>query len=60
MDGIISKSILERAEERTKSLGWYCIVPEKRLLLDSILSWVLFDDSKESLNFDHFSAVTTT
>ena len=45
MDGIISISILERAEEPAESLDWYCIAPEKRLLPDSTLSWVLFDDS---------------
>ena len=38
VDGVVSKSILERAEKRALSLDWYCIPPEKRLLPDSILS----------------------
>ena len=39
-DGVVSKSILERAEKRAMR---YCIPPEQRLLPESFLSWVAFD-----------------
>ena len=44
VNGVVSKSILERAEKRALNLDWYCIPPEDRLLPDSIFSWVAFDE----------------
>ena len=49
MDGVVSKSILERPEKHALSLDWYCIPPEKGLLPNSILSRVAFDATWELL-----------
>ena len=40
VDGVVSKSILEKAEKGAASVDWFSVPPEERLLDDSFLSWV--------------------
>ena len=40
IDGVVSKSILEKAEKGAHSVDWLCLPPEEQLLPDSILLWV--------------------
>ena len=40
VDADISTSILDRADERAKSVDWYC---KKRLIPDFLLSWIVRD-----------------
>jgi len=46
IDGVVSKSILEKAEKGAANVDWFCILPEKRIVDDLILSWVAgFDEA---------------
>ena len=54
IDGVVSKSILEKAEKGAANLDWFCIAPEKRIVDDSILSWVAgFEEAVSTKFFDY-------
>ena len=38
IDGVVSKSILEKADIGAANVDWFCILPEKRIVDDSIFS----------------------
>ena len=40
IDGVVSKSILEKANIGAPNMDWFCILPEKRIVDDLIFSWV--------------------
>ena len=41
MSGIVvSTSILEKDDIGVANVHWFCILPEKRIVVDSIFSWV--------------------
>lgn len=52
VDGVVSQSILERAGKHAVTLHWYCVPPEERLLHNTILYWVAFDDTEFLGNFE--------
>lgn len=46
VDGVVSKSILKKAEKCAANMDWFCIPPENRIVDGSILSWVAgFDEA---------------
>ena len=61
-DGVVSKSILEKADIGAANVDWFCILPEKRIVDDLIFSWVagfekavsteFFDYEKENLGIE--------
>ena len=51
IDGVVSKSILEKAEKGAANVDWFCIPPEKRIVDDSILSWVAGFEKAVSTEF---------
>lgn len=60
-DGVVSKSILERAEKRAMSLDWYCVPPEQKIFPESTLSWVALDGFEgecDSSNGENLMALT--
>ena len=66
IDGVVSKSIFEKADIDfgAANMDWFCIPPEKRIVDDSIFSWVdasfeeavsteFFDYEKENLGIEN-------
>ena len=54
IDGVVSKSILEKAEKGAVNVDWLCIPPEKRIVDDSILLWVAgFEEAVPTESFDY-------
>ena len=51
IDGVVSKSILEKAEKGAANVDWFCIPPEERIVDDSILSWVAGFEEAVSTDF---------
>ena len=56
IDGVVFKSILEKAniDLGAANVGWFCILPEKRIVDDSIFSWVAgFEEAVSTEFFDY-------
>ena len=58
IDGVVSKSILKKADIRAANMDWFCILPEKRIVDDSIFSWVAgFEEAVSTEFFDYEKAL---
>ena len=54
IDGVLSKSILRKADIGAANMDWFCILPEKRIVDDSIFSWVAgFEEAVSTEFFDY-------
>ena len=50
----MSKSILEKADTGAANVDCFCILPEKRIVDDSIFSWVAgFEEAVSTESFDY-------
>ena len=54
IDGVVSKSILEKADIGAANVDWFCILPEKRIVDDLIFPWVAgFEKAVSTEFFDY-------